>query len=219
MIENFFVFGMRLKWTFPGDKGNGSRDGSIIDNPQAPLGEGPLVYDGMDGQLFDLTQPSVVTKGLKVGESQASYDWLVYAPGHTTKRMLSGRDILTGYMSGCLITLWRQDGSQFVGHIGTDSDDKPSTEKVKTAFAEFMPEGTTGFDPFGVWKPTLAAVGEMGLKFKGGAQAKFFGIVTPLGQFHSLLLFKLSQNEWCVGGIKPVEPLNRDALKQELLKK
>ena len=52
MIERSVMTGARLKWTFPGDDSTGSKDGSIIANPLRHAG--PMIYDGMDGELYNL---------------------------------------------------------------------------------------------------------------------------------------------------------------------
>jgi hypothetical protein len=215
MIEKYFVMGVRLKWTFPGDNSTGTKDGSIIANP--PLHAGPMVYDGMDGELFDVFAPNVSTLGFTKGMS-IPYSWLVYTIGHTSKKMLAAGDVLTGYMSGCLITLWTENGYRYVGHLGTVDSSEAISARVKTAFAAAMPRDTTGFNPAAAWDP--GEIGPKQAKFKKGAETKVLALVTTGGEFYSILLFKPwgLQTEWCVGGIKKVPPINRDALYLQMRK-
>ena len=209
MIEDYFMMGVRLKWTFPGDHSTGTKDGSVIQNPARPAG--PMIYDGLDGELYNLSFPHVSTLGLSKGMS-IPYSWLTYSVGHTSKKMLAAGDVLTGYMSGCLITLWTEGGYRYVGHIGTDDSSPAMSANVKKAFAAYMPRDTTGFDPAAAWD--LGEIAPKMARFKNGAEPKILALVTTAGQFYSILLFKLhgSMDEWCVGGIKKVPPMNRDAL-------
>jgi hypothetical protein len=209
MIENYFsLTGVRLKWTFPGDDSSGTKDGSIIANPDR--GVGPMIYDGMDGELTSPSSTHASRFGLTMG-MPIPYRWLFYSVGHTTKRMLAAGDVLTGYMSGCLITLWT-DEVRYVGHVGTADYSAEISKKVKGRFAAAMPANTTGFDPAGAWGP--AEIRPKQQKFKLFAEPKILALVTTSQRFYSVLLFKLSgaPNTWCVGGIREVPPMNRDAL-------
>ena len=105
MIERYFLLGVRFKWTKPPEQHSGKMIGSIIDHLQRLAS--PMVYDGMDGQLYNLAAPHVSTVGLSM-RMNIPYGWLAYSPGYTTK-LCTGGDILTGFMSGCLITVWTDD--------------------------------------------------------------------------------------------------------------
>ena len=200
--------GVRFRWTFPGDHSTGTKDGSIIVNHTRPAT--PLIYDGMDGELFDLFLPNVSTLGLKKG-NPVPYKWLVYSVGHTSSLMLAGGDILTGYMSGCLITQWTdQFGYRWVGHIGTIDSDKNVSTAVKTFFAVNMAPGTTGFNPKNAWNVQNEIIPKH-KKFKSPPEIKILALVTSGGLFYSILMFKLStggNDLWCCGGIKRVDPTN-----------
>lgn len=215
MIERYFLKGVRLRWTFPGDHSTGSKDGSITPNPSRPAG--PMIYDGLDGDLVDYSLPNVSTLGLRKG-MVIPYNWLVYSIGHTSKLMLAAGDILTGYMSGCLITQWLENGYRYVGHIGTVDSSVEISSRVKKAFSAFMPPDTTGFNPAAAWDPN--EILPMQRKFKTAAETKVLALVTTSGQFYSLLMFKLggAPDQWCVGGLRRVPPMNRDALYLQMRK-
>ena len=103
MIEKFMGHtGLRLKWSFPGDHTKGTKDGSLIPSPD--LSPGPMTYDGMDGKIYDLSLPHAATLGLTMGMA-IPHTWLTYSVGHTTKLPLGTDDVLTGYMSGCMLTV------------------------------------------------------------------------------------------------------------------
>jgi len=214
MIEKYFVTGVRLKWTCPGSFSTVPYDGSIVLNPNRAAG--PMIYDGLDDELYDLTLPHVSTLGLTKG-MQIPYSWLYFWVGHTTKKMLSGGDVLTGYMTGCLTTLWMEKGYRYVGHIGTDDTNKAVSSLVKKTFAAAMPQDTTGFNAFAAW--STAETEEKTMKFKKkDARGWVFALVTTSGQFYSLLMFELGEGEWCVGGKKLVPPMNRVALLAQMLR-
>ena len=171
-----------------------------------------MIYDGMDADLQGPMGWHANQLGLRKGQN-IPYSWLYYAVGRTTAKMLAGGDVLTGYMSGCLITLWSEKGVRYVGHVGTDDDDPPISALVKKTFADYMPSQTTGFDPYNAW--SSGEITAMKNKFKREPGPKIFGLVTTGGNFYSILMFKKPQppaDDWCVGGIKPVAPMNRDAL-------
>ena len=213
MIERYFMLGVRLKWVCPGAVGSKTKDGSIIDNPVVAASR--LVYDGLDGQLYDLGAPHVSTRGLTMGMN-IPYRWLVYALGHTT-RLTANHDVLTGPMSGCLIAKWMDQGRRYVGHVGTVDDSATVNQRVKNTFVAAMPQNTTGFDPANAWRHD--EILKLMNRIKPFPGWKIMALVTTANQFYSILMLKLTggqQNEWCVGGIKQVPPLNFAAIRRRL---
>ncbi len=213
MIEKYFMLGVRLKWACPGADSGKTKDGSIIDNPHRA--NSPMIYDGLDGQLYNLSAPHVSTVGLKM-RMKIPYSWLVYAHGHTTRLNAAG-DVLTGPMSGCLITVWTDEGRRYVGHVGTVESSATVNEKVKSTFAAAMPKNTTGFNPANAWEP--GEISKLMRKIKPLPALRIMALVTSGNQFYSILMFELragKPNEWCVGGIKKVPPMNYQAIKTKL---
>lgn len=213
MIEKYFMLGVRFKWACPDADSSKRKDGSIIDNPHQAASA--LVYDGMDGELYNLAAPHVSTVGLSM-RMNIPYSWLVYAHGHTT-RLLVGGDVLTGPMSGCLITKWTDQGRRYVGHVGTVVDSLTINQKVKSTFSAAMPQNTTGFNPANAWD--FGEISQKMTKFKTAPAAHIMALVTSGNQFYSILMFNLTggqPNEWCVGGIKLVPPMNYQAIKTKL---
>jgi hypothetical protein len=213
MIERYFITGLRLKWAFPGADAGAPKDGTVIMNPNRAAG--PMVYDGMDGELYDVMAPHVSTLGLSKGMA-IPYSWLTYVLGRTSKKLLAGGDVLTGFMSGCLIAAWTENGCRYVGHVGTVEENEQANQRVKQTFAAYMPRDTTGFFPLAAWDAGSEIVPKA-RKFKAGVTPKILALVNTRGEFYSILLFMLGlNNEWCVGGIKKVPPLNYLTLKQQL---
>src|SRR5215208_5050914 len=164
MIEKYFITGLRLKWAFPGADAGSPKDGTVVMNPNRAAG--PMVYDGMDGELYDVMAPHVSTLGLSKGKA-IPYSWLTYVLGRTSKKMLSGGDILTGFMSGCLIAAWTENGIRYVGHVGTVEENEQANQRVKQTFAAYMPRDTTGFFPLSAWDAGSEIIPKA-RKFKAG---------------------------------------------------
>src|SRR5687768_6994393 len=114
--------------------------------------------------------------------------------------MLAAGDVLTGFMSGCLICQWTENGMRYVGHVGTVESSQQVNTRVKSAFAAFMPPDTTGFNPAAARDPGEIAPKMM--KCKKGATPRILALVTTGGEFYSLLFFELREGPglWCVGG-------------------
>jgi hypothetical protein len=214
MIEKYLRTGIRFKWNKPLD-GATVRDGQFVDSTQAATN---LVYDGLDGKLglaMGLTHPSSLglTMGMKI-----TYDWLDYAPGRIAKKALSGNDVLTGSMTGCIIAVWTDTGRKFVGHVGTISSEQDTNSKVKSHFATAMAidKDAKGFDPFAAW-PTGEIV-SLSIKLSPVVPKQhIFALVTNENKFYSILMLELPRTpgrpmtdpvEWCSGGIKEVNPTN-----------
>lgn len=222
MIEKYFLTGVRFKWTPPTDYTNGSKDGSIIANPTKT--SPPMIYDGLDGDLVNHGLPNVTTLGFSKNMA-IPYSWLAYSVGHTTKKMLAAGDTLTGFMSGCLITVWQDTiGHRYVSHVGTVDGNPMINARVRHAFGAAMTPNTTGFNPAAAWTPGEVAPKQA--KFKGNGLSKVMALVTGTGAFYSILMFRLMQSmpgaggasdAWCVGGIKRVPPMNPQQLRNALM--
>lgn len=215
MIEKYFLPGVRLQWSCPGAIAPGRDFGKIIDSPN--VNEGLMTYDGMDAELVE-SAVHPTQAGLRMRQT-IPYDWLCYVLGQTAKRRLSPFcDLLTGPMSGCLIASWSEGPDRYVGHVGTVEDNKAVNSTVKRTFAASLPLQAAGFYPANAWSP--AEIAQKMRLFKRMPAIKVMALVSTLGAFYSVLMFQLHSegpNRWCVGGIKPVQPLNGVRLKAMLL--
>jgi hypothetical protein len=226
MIEKYFQPGIRLTWMKPND-GPPSLDGKIIDSRGAAS---QMLYDGLDGELINPTfmTTNITTLGF-TKNMPIAYDWLDYAPGSTAKKALGGKDILTGYMSGCIIAKWKTLAQTYLGHIGTIDSMPDVTKKVKGNFGAVMGRDTKGFDPFASW-PTVE-IDQVRSKFKAKPLASIIALVTSSGKVYSILMLSIpkqvdnfdptkvvaiKQDNWCVGGIKEVLPMSDSALKMKM---
>jgi len=213
VIERYFTQGRRFKWAEPREAEAGT-DGAIIDNPLVP--HGPMAYDGLDGRLYKRTTANIIADG-RLGLTMGTgipYNWLAYAPGRTTRLSAAG-DVLTGPMSGCIIAVWQAGGKRYVGHIGTVGD-KDLDDKVKAIFAANMPQNTSGFNPgSGVWNIDAPGIIAQIIPMYKWIQ---LALVTANNQCYSILMLKTKHpNQWCVGGIKRVQLMDYDDIRDKFL--
>ncbi|MCX6252071.1 MAG: hypothetical protein NTX61_15145 [Bacteroidetes bacterium] len=214
MIERYFCKGIRVKWNCPKAYVGGAMDGSIINDPVQV--RAPMLYDGIDPAL-GLTLPHVSTMGLNIG-MPINFAWLNYVHGHTSRRLLSAGDVLTGPMSGCLIAEWTDRGMRWVGHVGTVVGSDAINKKVKQQIGIALPTQARGFYPDKEWGgadiPPLQSQIQSFDKF---ARFEIFALVTTTCDFYSILMFHLGGDKWCVGGCKKVAAKNALELRGTLL--
>ena len=58
------------------------------------------------------------------------------------------------------------------------------------------------------------------MKFKPCPSMKIMALVTSANRFYAILMFSLTAglpNEWCVGGIKEVQPMSYEAVRAKLI--
>ena len=147
MIEKYFKKGVRFEWQKPADVG-GPPDGAIVDGTRATA---PMTYIGLD-RVVDpvLMQVHVSTFGLH-RLMPIQHKWLEYAPGRTARVPIGPYDVLTGFMSGCIIARSTEGGINYVAHIGTVVGNAQVNARVKQTYAAAMNRHTTGFNPADEW--------------------------------------------------------------------
>lgn len=207
MIEKYLKLGVRYRWTKPPNV-DGPRDGSIVNSIRSTA---PLTYIGL-GEVVDpaLMTIHVSQIGLQINVP-IQHQWLDYTPGRTARVPIGPYDVLTGFMSGCIIIRWTERGVTYVGHVGTVESDAAVNRSVKRAFASAMPPDTTGFNPAAAWD--LNELSQITQKFKIPKVPVICALVTTLGKFYSVVMFIDGPDEWYCGGSKQVRPISHDALK------
>lgn len=217
MIEKYFRDGIRYKWNAPAAL-HQTMDGAMVDNSGVTP---PMIYDGLDSQLVDpfLLQVNVTTLGLTM-RMPIQYVWLDYNLGRTSRCAIGPYDVLTGFMSGCLIARWTDRGVNYVGHVGTVENQPEVNRKVKDAFARAATGNVTGFNPAAAWD--LGDIQTKTRPFRRTPFAKIMALVTTGGEFYSIIMLQLQPDpkepgiqvgkDWCVGGVKKIGPMNRDVL-------
>jgi hypothetical protein len=121
-----------------------------------------------------------------------NFQWLAWIPGVISAVQLSGGHVLTGPMSGCWVVVYRRNGIESVGHIGTGNTSiDPRTIAVKKAWKTFA-DGAgpnnliAGFNPAREW-PTAAS---LPAQKPGDGRAVTFGLVTASGELYAVLTYK-----------------------------
>jgi hypothetical protein len=220
MIERYFQTGVRLNW-MPPRQVPGPTDGAVIDSP--PTVTNPMIYDGMDAELIGNVHATAL--GLQM-RAPIAYNWLVYAPGRTTKRTLVG-DVLTGPMSGCPIATWTENGATYVGHVGTIDNAPDVNLRVKRGFSAATGSFAqlSAFSPANAWQQ--AEITQMRQRFKVMPGFTVYGLITGPGQFYSILMFDFGAGpgnsiggrgyQRCVGGIRQVPAMSSVATRAMLL--
>ncbi len=211
MIEKYFQLGVRFRWTKPNNV-DGVRDGAVVDGIRPTA---PLTYIGL-GEIVSptLMTTHVSTLGLQMN-GQIQHKWLDYTPGRTARVTQGPYDILTGFMSGCIIARWNDKGINYVGHVGTVEENPAVNRLVKRKFAFAMPKGTTGFSPLHAWDADLPALCQ---RFQPAKVPEICALVTTGGQFYSVVMLRDGANEWYCGGAKLCTPISHDALKMQMLR-
>lgn len=226
MIENYFRRGVRFLWNKPQDA-IGPLNGAFV----ASVGlASNCSYDGLDGHQAAIDPlllhiQAGATLGLAMG-ANVPHTWLDYAPGRIAHVAIGGNDVLTGYMSGCLIVRGTYGGVMSAFHVGTIDGNAVANRTVKQNFAQNLPANATGFNPAGAWNPGELAAAQANLGGAGVATANVIALVTTGGVFYSILMFNVNdggwtnpagRRRWCVGGIKQVPSLSRARLMASLM--
>ena len=216
MIERYFVKGARFSWAAPGANRSQPQDGEIVVTPPVTA---PMFYVGLDEEIVDHSLPNVTSLGLRK-DMGIPYTWLSYIHGRTAK-VQTTRDVLTGFMSGCWITVWTGATGRWVGHVGTiESVAKtaPPNSTVKNTFVQEMPANVRGYKPNEAFDPTEFM--PLLAKVSGKPTAKVMSLVTAGDQFYSLLMIERTATEpgvWICAGKQLVDGVGYDDLSRELV--
>ena len=203
MIENALVEGARIRWAKPNTVSQ-VQDGTIVPSVN---GANQMTYLGSTqpqprGGLFHRA-PRAYRMPVN---TQIPHLWLDYITGRTAY-IAQTSDVVTGFMSGCLIARGTHNGGMAVFHLGTVQN-PAATNLVKAAFRTHMPANATGFYPHAAW-----SINE---RTATGRATDVLALVTSAGSFYSILLCH-GNNEFIVGGIRKVPPMNRVRLMAGLM--
>lgn len=213
-----FLKGVVLNWEMPQtEKKTGKK---VYDFFEAEGGtETTMMYTGggFHEALFDVGNPvsiaSVVEKNTPI-----SYQWLPYAQCRTSCVTVGDVDVLTGPMSGCPVLSWYDtNGNLNVGHVGTVDaglKDKNGNEYNALLYKETLknlPDGCTGFNPFGVWRDVDfgSIMDELEKdKKKKYLMPQFLGLVTTENIYYSIMIFREKKKpaNFVVAGCQRVGP-------------
>ena len=213
MIEKYFFRGMRFNWAGYGElmqKDDGLVENNTVVPPQ------PMTYKGVDMDLCTGValqhRQRAFGAGLKLGKV-IDFTWLLYRPGRTVTTPLAGKDVLTGYMSGCPVATYNSGGMK-VAHVGTVANAPTVNTKVKQNFKAVLDPGAKGFNPNAAWPDRATFKNQLRMP----ATPPVVALVTSTGKFFSLLLgqYPMERNHWVVGGFLPCPAWNKGQLENSL---
>ncbi len=137
-------------------------------------------------------------------KTHRNFKWLPWYAGDISETTLD-RDVLTGPMSGCILTSYQRNGAHQVGHVGTVDETDASRVAVNLAvkavwnnFANAHPADVVGgFDPVDNAVPPHppAQPGDQG--------GKTWGLFTTTGQFYAVHVQLQAPNTATLGVITP----------------
>jgi hypothetical protein len=170
--------------------------------PTPPNSQGEFVYQKQTNMsILESTgtfqKQSTILEGVG-SKVQRNFQWLAWMPGAISAVQLAWGDVLTGPMSGCWLVVFKQNGIEYVGHIGT-SDVPAQTEAAKTAWRGFTSSNPQAPFPKG-FNPLRAWTGPNPKQEIGDGPPDIFGLVTkqPL-EFYTV---------WTYKGDGPKRPVN-----------
>lgn len=143
------------------------------------------IHESESSGFMGMTKTSTVQQGAHGSKAHRTFRWLPWVLGKVSCISLSGGDVLTGTMSGCWLVVFRHNGIEYAGHIGTDtSPATPNTIQAKAAWRNAVTAGTitpiAAFNPVGTTQPA-----PQNLK---GEAAEFYGAFSTTGQCYNVIL-------------------------------
>jgi hypothetical protein len=236
MIEQYFIKGTTFNWAAPAFIEPLARDGTIVPSGHALGAAPPMTYAGLDPEILYASSYKLASKnhlywwppsyyGLVAVGHNVPYVWVNYVKGRTAWVQPAGSDLLTGFMSGCLICTWDQGGARHVGHIGTVSDAAKNAHPnstVKNTFSALfpahpaIPTGTNllGYNPASVWEiDEIQSVCKEATNWGPlSIGSRLMSLVTANDEFYTVLMIERSPNLWICGGKKQVPALDQAAV-------
>lgn len=138
--------------------------------------------------VFDGTRRSAVQAGAhpNAAKQHRTFRWLPWVLGKVSCVQLAGSDILTGTMSGCWLVIFDLNGTDYAGHIGTDTDpNTPNSLQAKAAWRNAVNAGH--ITPNAAFNPVGAAL-PMGALNTHGESPEFYGAFEPNGNVYTVVL-------------------------------
>jgi hypothetical protein len=138
------------------------------------------------GPFYNRAKTSLIRVGQHAIKDHRTFRWLPWVLGKVSCVPLAGSDILTGKMSGCWLVIFRRNGVQYAGHIGTaDSPISADTLQAQAAWRNAVNAGhiipVAAFNPVG---PNLPAFGTLNLKNEA---PEFYGAFSANGNMYTVV--------------------------------
>ena len=144
-------------------------------------------------KLFNLTQSVRSLRGKHSATVQGvnpkihrNFQWLTYYPYRVTHVPLIGMDVLTGWMGGCRVIVYRDGSGVHVAHVGTEVDvvKNTATKNAWNQFAQGPHVGIiSGFNPWARYDGNSPAA-------RAGEEGKCLALVTTDYRLYSAYVFR-----------------------------
>jgi hypothetical protein len=166
----------------------GTNVGEFVEMTSVPLRLEQSTKDpGLGGHPYSAVHQGVHDK------IHRNFQYLRYIVYRTTFMNISGIDVMTGFMQGCRVVVFSDNGRKYVAHIGTGQDVQmnTATKNAWNAFAR-MPgvQILAGFNPWAQWSNNMPQA-QPGDHFTG---VKCVALVTSTLELYSVALFKHENN-------------------------
>lgn len=126
---------------------------------------------------------------------------LYYVPGLTTFCGIRGTPVLTGFMSGCYLFRYKDNGVLRAAHIGTHDTNKEANDKAKAAWKALVAQphitDVFGYDPA---RDVSMLLIQQAAKF--GAP-NIFGMWEGNGAVRVGVIARHQDNSWTLVGVEP----------------
>jgi len=133
-------------------------------------------------------------------KTHRNFRWLPWIPGKVSYVPLAGVDTLTGPFTGCWAVIFKLNGVDYVGHIGTKtSPDTPESISAKNAWDAAVATGA--IMPFKAFKPTdIVPTPKPG----GKGAATVYAVITPTYEMATVVTKKytIPYNPKATGAVK-----------------
>ena len=134
-----------------------------------------------------------------------NYRWLTYLPYRNTYTAITGVDILTGFMSGCHVIAYSENGRPHLVHVGT-ADDATKNQLTKDAWNNYAASLNVtihaGFNPLTRWKDNWP-------DHEGSERPYCIALVTPSYDLYTIALMRQGTNTvYRIAGIDKVNSMS-----------
>lgn len=135
-----------------------------------------------------------------------AYRQLYYVPGLTTYCAIGGKPVLTGFMSGCYLFRYRDNGQWRAAHVGTHDTQKEANDKAKAAWKSLIAQPNIT-DVFG-YDPARDVSMQLIQKAAKIGAPNVFGMWESNGGVRVGIITRHQDNSWTLVGIEaaPLRP-------------
>jgi hypothetical protein len=179
-------------------------DGEFVEIPPRNLNISESVSSKQYGGRVSATGLGTSVK------AHRNYRWLTYLPYRNTFTPFTGVDILTGFMSGCHVIAYTENGRPYLAHVGT-ADNANRNQVTKDAWNNYAASINVrliaGFNPLARWRNNWPH-GDI------SERPYCIALVTAAYDLHSIALFRQgTASVYRIAGIDQIASLPIEQLR------